>query len=260
MKRYVTLSLLGLCMICPPADAQLTGTLEFELALDSSTYFDDCDPGTACLVVWCGAIEGSMTFEYAGFDGTYDNYDVTVAWPIHISFCPADPTVAPTDFTGSGTFQIDREPTPNQRLLVDLMRPFGPDITIDSGFVSPPTAFPEFSDFAAFSLPTAESFSITASLVAGTTFVRGDANVDGAFDIADPVFTLTTLFVSGSDSPPCDDSVDSNDDGGVDISDAVYSLSALFQSSAPQPPAPFPACGLDPTVDSLLCGSFTACP
>ena len=60
----------------------------------------------------------------------------------------------------------------------------------------------------------------------GTEFMRGDINVDGVFDISDPVYTLGALFTPGS----------------------------------PQPSAPFPNCGIDPTADSLNCASFNPCP
>lgn len=91
-------------------------------------------------------------------------------------------------------------------------------------------------------------------------FIRGDANGDGMFDIADPVQTLGTLFVPGSDVPPCLDAADSNDDETHDISDAIYSLSALFATGAPLPPAPHPDCGNDATGDALDCAMYVGCP
>jgi len=91
----------------------------------------------------------------------------------------------------------------------------------------------------------------------GATFRRADANDDGAFDIGDPVATLSFLFSAGS--VDCLVALDSNDDGGVDIGDAVYSLAALF-SAGPAPDAPFPGCGSDPTSDALGCTAFASCP
>jgi hypothetical protein len=94
----------------------------------------------------------------------------------------------------------------------------------------------------------------------GQKFVRGDCNVDTSFNIADAVAVLSYLFPSG---PPitllCDDACDSNDDGLLNIADAVATLNALF-AGGPLPPAPHPLCGLDPTADSLGCGSFPPCP
>ena len=91
----------------------------------------------------------------------------------------------------------------------------------------------------------------------GSFFRRGDGNTDGAYDISDPVHQLTFLF-SGGPAPTCGDASDSNDDGMLNVADAVFSLGALF-GSGPMPPAPFPGCGLDPTVDLLNCGSYP-CP
>lgn len=89
-------------------------------------------------------------------------------------------------------------------------------------------------------------------------FRRGDANGDGAFDLADVIDTLGKLFV-GPAANPCPKAADANDDGSVNIADAVFSLTYLF-AGGPELPAPFATCGLDPTVDGLACTSHTACP
>jgi hypothetical protein len=100
---------------------------------------------------------------------------------------------------------------------------------------------------------------VCCNYVAQTDFVRGDANGDGGFDIADAIFTLSELFAAGAPSQ-CDDATDSNDDGNKDIGDAVYTLSALFTFGSPLPPAPHPLCGIDPTADSLDCDTYVPCP
>ncbi len=76
-------------------------------------------------------------------------------------------------------------------------------------------------------------------------FRRGDANGDGAVNIADSVFTLQFLFLSGA-SIRCSDAADVTDDEIVNISDAVYSLRSLFTSDIVIL-APSPACGPDTT-------------
>jgi hypothetical protein len=81
-------------------------------------------------------------------------------------------------------------------------------------------------------------------------FLRGDANLDGSFDIADPTSVLGCLFL-GAACSECPDAADSNDDGGVDLSDAAYSLGYLFLGGPP-PARPGPdVCGPDPTTDRL---------
>ncbi len=83
-------------------------------------------------------------------------------------------------------------------------------------------------------------------------FRRGDANLDGGFDVADPVAVLAVLF-SGAPSPTCVDAADANDDGAIDLGDPITMLGALFGGDAP-PAAPGPtSCGIDPTPDSLDC-------
>lgn len=92
----------------------------------------------------------------------------------------------------------------------------------------------------------------------GTPFVRGDVNLDGAVDISDAISALGILFVPGTPPAACADAADANDDGASDLSDAIYLLSQLFSAGDP-PAAPFPDCGLDPTMDGLECATYP-CP
>lgn len=87
----------------------------------------------------------------------------------------------------------------------------------------------------------------------GTSFLRGDANVDGAVDIGDAVRVLAHLF--GGATLRCRDAADANDDGALDIADAVYVLAYLFARGKP-PPEPFGALGSDPTADAIECGAY----
>jgi hypothetical protein len=76
-------------------------------------------------------------------------------------------------------------------------------------------------------------------------------------EIADAIFTLSYLFVSGP-APSCLDAADTNDSGAVDIADAVTTLGHLFASRGPLPP-PFDECGIDPRADALDCEAFLPC-
>jgi hypothetical protein len=87
------------------------------------------------------------------------------------------------------------------------------------------------------------------------TFVRGDANCDGAVDIADAIYALRYLFTQGP-SPACLDTADANDDAQIDISDAVKTLLVLFVGLIMPEPADQP--GPDPTLDLLTC--LSSCP
>lgn len=91
-------------------------------------------------------------------------------------------------------------------------------------------------------------------------FVRGDANNDGDFNIADPIYTLSNLFPNGvAPGTLCADASDANDDGELNIADPVTSLGALFSAPTMPLPAPSGACGPDPTPDTLDC-AVTSCP
>jgi len=79
-------------------------------------------------------------------------------------------------------------------------------------------------------------------------FIRGNSNLDAAYDISDALHVLLALFQHG-DGFPCADASDANDDGIVDISDAVFTLGCLFLGDA----CPATECGLDPSPDDLGC-------
>lgn len=107
------------------------------------------------------------------------------------------------------------------------------------------------------------SFLILAALAmtsglasAQTPFVRGDCNGDQAVGISDPVALLGYLFSGGEIG--CESACDANDDGAVQLTDAIVILDSLFGGTGALP-APYPSCGVDPTVDSLGCDS-TPCP
>ncbi len=87
-------------------------------------------------------------------------------------------------------------------------------------------------------------------------FIRGDANGDSLFNIADTVKILEVLFQS--QPVECANAMDINDDDVANIADAIYGLGVLF-SGFPPPVAPFPNCGADPTSGSLSCQESSAC-
>lgn len=90
----------------------------------------------------------------------------------------------------------------------------------------------------------------------GQRFMRGDADANGAFDLADCVFALNSLFVAGSAQPTCQKALDFNDDGSVNLQDPIHGLGALFLGTD----GPTPGCRVDITVDSLDCAQHAACP
>ena len=81
-------------------------------------------------------------------------------------------------------------------------------------------------------------------------FIRADSNTDRRIDVSDAIFTLSALFLGGS-QPRCEDAADANDDGSVDISDASITLNYLFLEAPSTLPAPHGELGFDPTDDDL---------
>ena len=96
---------------------------------------------------------------------------------------------------------------------------------------------------------------------ANALFVRGDANNDGLFDVADPIFMLSYLFLNSAE-PPCPDAADGDNDGLLNITDPVFMVLYIFGIGV-APPYPFPDCGLEsyPDIDGLDCQVLSpACP
>jgi hypothetical protein len=100
-------------------------------------------------------------------------------------------------------------------------------------------------------------FTLPPLLIPPTAeFLRGDANADASFDLADVIDTLDFIFQG--EPVPCLVALDSNDDEQVDIADGVFSLAALFTGGA-EPAPPGLLCGTDETTGPLDCDSFPAC-
>ncbi|MGE3165949.1 MAG: dockerin type I repeat-containing protein [Planctomycetota bacterium] len=91
----------------------------------------------------------------------------------------------------------------------------------------------------------------TVAVPAFTTFVRGDANSDGTVNVLDAVRIVGVLF-QGVPGTGCQDAMDVNDSGAVDLADVSYLLPHLFLMTQ-APPPPYPAPGVDPTPDAILC-------
>ena len=89
-------------------------------------------------------------------------------------------------------------------------------------------------------------------------FLRGDSNVDGTVDIADPIFTLRGLFFGTEPAISLMDAADADDSGEVDLTDSVFTLDFLFRGIGSMP-APYPQCGPDPTANDSALPLFYDC-
>ena len=76
-------------------------------------------------------------------------------------------------------------------------------------------------------LPTVYGGNITV-----LPYLAGDPNHDGMVDVADVIYLVNYLFLSGSEPDPFE-SGDANGDGQVDIGDVVYLANYLFLGGAP---------------------------
>ena len=94
-------------------------------------------------------------------------------------------------------------------------------------------------------------------LVGNNEFIRGDVNVDGLVNIADPILLLEHLFLQSSVS--CLEALDTNSDDNLNVGDPITLLQLLF-SGSPLIQAPYPNCGPDLTPNALGCANHPICP
>ncbi|NCG56162.1 MAG: hypothetical protein GWP35_04600 [Proteobacteria bacterium] len=92
----------------------------------------------------------------------------------------------------------------------------------------------------------------------GPQFIRGDCNNDMTYNLADPIYHLTSLFSSGP-PPPCHAACDMDLDDGSNIADSIAMLNLLFLN-APPPPDPYPSYGENPNPSQFLDCLNPSCP
>ena len=113
-------------------------------------------------------------------------------------------------------------------------------LTWDDGLGSPAVA--NVVVVGGASLTAAQSNgSITLNPVVTIDWLRGDANGDSQVNVADAIWIISELFVSGPASS-CAIARDANADSKYDIADPTYIIQYRF-ISGPMPSAPFPDCG-----------------
>ena len=89
-----------------------------------------------------------------------------------------------------------------------------------------------------------------------TPFTRGNINADDSLDLSDAISLLGFIFFG--EPIPCLAAADINDDEVIDLTDPILLLDYLY-TNGEAPYAPFPGCGIDPTVGEMECDNFDGC-
>ena len=103
--------------------------------------------------------------------------------------------------------------------------------------------------------PTLNNGTLTLQPVFDIPFIRGNCNGDSGVNIADGIWILNELFLSGP-SGTCFISCDANEDSKYDSADAIFIISYRLLDG-PMPSAPFPECG---AVAGSDCDATSYCP
>jgi len=81
-------------------------------------------------------------------------------------------------------------------------------------------------------------------------FIRGEANLDGDYNLADATAILSYLAGQPDHGIQHYDAADLNDDGFLTLEDEIWILRDLY-GQGPDPMPPFPDLGVDPTLDTI---------
>jgi len=142
---------------------------------------------------------------------------------------------------------------------IELMSPEGPPCLVE-----PVAAEARYlgAAFEALATRAVVSFDRVSLPDSATRFVRGDANADGAVNLADAIWVLEFLFRRGA-APPCQKAADADDNGRVHLLDVIALVRGVFPETDGAGRAPLPepslACGVDPSDDGTSCDSFPTC-
>lgn len=218
--------------------ASLGGGIAFDLFGDGNVYDS---------IIWGNTTtSGAKTSTYVATSQPSVSYsDVQGGWSGATSGGNVDLDPQFVDFAGGDYRLLTSSPLVN---LGDNGAPFVPKLDLDGNERIICTVV----DMGAYETPAPPTGC-------PGVFVRGDCNDDAALDVTDAVAVLAYLFLS---SPvTCLDACDMNSDLTLDVSDALYLLASQFVPGSPLPAAPYPNCGLSPSMGtSLGCDTTLACP
>ncbi|MEM7164474.1 MAG: dockerin type I repeat-containing protein [Planctomycetota bacterium] len=217
------------------------------------------------LLVTSGVIDSSIILDLLELDdddgnlgnGTPHQSLILAAFAGHGFTPPAIPVTGLTCTAVENTLQLSWQLPSNAAFdSLQLHRDGLPIATLAGDSTSTEIVFPQLGDhFYSIIGVTAGTLGPAATCQVQTTtfapFLRGDMNLDGVLNLIDVIALLQHLLQSVP-ALACDDAGDVDDSGSLNIADPIYLLNFLFLQLAPPLP-PYPAPGLDPTPDDMLC-------
>jgi hypothetical protein len=196
----------------------------------SFTFYHDNDEG------W---VQGSLVFDFQGRDSF--SLPPEMSFPVnHLRFRVRGTTSAgtyPVVFTRSQAARYHGHFLAGSGFVYNVARRSGRPFT-------PEDQFDESTEAGL------EDGAVRVGIIGDVgIFVRGDANLDEAVDVSDPVRILNTLFLGG-EPLGCEQAADANRDNRLDISDPVTILNYLFLETSGWSPTPDT---VSDEADSLSC-------
>lgn len=231
----------------------------------ASRFSTGClDPSPCnCAEVEVGQVGGSFRLEsIPGSLGPIFEYQILDLDMLYYLGPSPVPTV---EFTGSGQLLVDAA-NGTLEVSLELSFEGAPPLTFETnGAIPQNSEFPHVMTFDVFHQVDSCLFEgIKIRARARGRFVRGDTNEDGVLDLADALRSIQLIVPPGPAGPPvppkCRLSIDSNGDNATNIADPIYLLNWLFLSGPP-PGNPFPDCGpsSDPVPNNVACEDDPNC-
>ena len=115
-----------------------------------------------------------------------------------------------------------------RKMVVDVLDGFGGESESDNYRISVNSG----GQLSAIGISESDNHAMGAGYVHAAFVRRGDANADGAIDVADVMYLINYLFIGGSGPCPME-AGDASCDGFIDVADIMYLTSYLFIGGSP---------------------------
>ena len=114
------------------------------------------------------------------------------------------------------------------RMVTDVLDAFGGESQSDNYRISVNGG----GQPSAIGISGSDNYTVEAGYVHASFVMRGDANADGAIDVADVMYLINYLFIGGSGPCPME-AGDASCDGFIDVADIMYLTNYLFVGGSP---------------------------